>query len=153
MCDFKMAFGRGAYYSLIIGSIIELVMVVVFLRISLWLGIVFLLLMVGAMWLSCMSISKSHYEITSQELILHMFGSGKKKYLIDRIRKIIFVDMGTEWIHYPPNARYQLEIYFDRKYLKSVEPVRLAPEDRVGFVDCLLERNPEIIIEKDEVRE
>lgn len=43
-------------------------------------------------------------------------------------------------------------IYFDRKYIKSIEPRRFGLEDRESFVNTLIEINPNIIVEKEETK-
>lgn len=120
---FKMAFGRGAYYSLAIGTLLELVMaaVVIFVGVF-YLGLGIILLTVAMVWFCWAIYQKSHYEITDSEIMVCLYGSKKKRYPIDKITEIRYIDTGTEWKEYPPNARYQLEIYFDKKYLKSIMP-------------------------------
>lgn len=148
---FRMAWGKGAYYSLTIGVIVELVMIFTFIKFGLlYLGIGLLIFCMLLIWLQYSAIRNNRYEITESDLIARCFGDKKRIYPIDKIHKIVFVDCGTDWQKTPPNCRYQLAIFFDRKYIKSVEPRRFGPEDRNAFVDALLEINPQIIVDKEE---
>lgn len=150
---FKMAYGKGAKYSVIIGAILELALISTFFKVGLlYLGSGFLALCGLQVWFVCVSIRNNHYEISGDDLIVKCFGDKKRIYPIDKIQKIEFVDYGTEWVRPAPNSRHQLLLYFDRKYFKSVEPRRFGPEDREAFVNTLLETNPNIEVVKEEIK-
>lgn len=147
---FKMAFGKGAYYAVFIGTMMELVLVIVMSLVKLYIGLLFLLMVILTLWFCSMSVRRSRYIVTEDEIIVALYADRKRKFCIDRISKINYVDTGTEWARNAPNARHQLAIYFDRKYLKSVEPRYFAPEDRNAFVEELLRHKPDITVNTEE---
>ena len=73
-------------------------------------------------------------------------------YPIDRIIKIQYFDLGVEYSRGPNNARRQLGLYFDRKLFKSSEPRAFCPDDRDGFVEAVLARNPAIEVNRRAIR-
>lgn len=73
-------------------------------------------------------------------------------YPIDRIIRIQYFDLGVEYSRGPANARRQLGLYFDRKLFKSSEPIAFCPDDRDGFVETLLSRNPAIEVNRNDIR-
>ncbi len=147
--NFKMSFGRGAYYMIAIGIVVESLMAIGAFYLGITsLGIIIVLGILIMAGLAYTSFYRDRYEVTDSEIITHVFGSKKRAYAIDKITLIRYIDLGTEWGRNPPNARYQLEIHFDRAYLKSVMPIRFAPDDRDAFVAALLPINPTISIEK-----
>lgn len=149
---FKMAWGKGAYFSLAIGVIVELVLICIFFMVgAFYLGIILVALCVLMVWFQYATIKNNRYEVSGNDLIVKCFGDKKRVYPIDKIQKIVYVDCGTDWQKTPPNSRYQLAVYFDRKYIKSVEPRRFGPEDRDAFVEILFKINPNIVIEQEEI--
>lgn len=149
---YKIAYGRGAYYSLTIGALLEVVLAIPALIYYFYLGVGIVVFTIIMIWYCCKIYNSSYYEITDSEIVTCGFSCKKQTYPIDKISKICYVDTGTEWARNVPNARYQLEIYFDRKYLKSVMPLYFAPEDRDAFVKTLLHVNPDIIVNPEETR-
>lgn len=132
----------------IIGIVMVLPIIWIFLIHIPVLGIGFLALFAFLGWLQYMIIHNNKYIVTDKEIIVEMFWTKTKKYFIDKIQRIEYVDLGTDWGRNPPNARYQLAIYFDRKYVKSVEPIRFGPDNRDEFVEALLQSNPNIEIKQ-----
>ena len=132
----------------ILGFVMVLPIIWIFLIYVPVLGIGFIALMAFLGWLQYMTVHNNKYIVTDKEIVIEMFWTKTRKYLIDKIQRIEYVDLGTDWGRYPPNARYQLAIYFDRKYVKSVEPIRFGPSDRNSFVATLLEINPSIVIKE-----
>lgn len=150
---FKMAWGKGAKYSVIIGVILELVLISTFFKVGLlYFGLGFLAFCGLQVWFVFASIRNNHYEINRNDLIVKCFGGKKEIYSIDKIQKIQFVDYGTEWVRPAPTSRHQLLLYFDRKYFKSVEPRRFGPEDREAFVESLIGINHNIEVKRDEIK-
>lgn len=104
---FKMAWGKGARYMLVIGAILELMIILPFFKVGLfYFGFGFLVLYGLLIWFICVSLRNNHYEINDNDLIVKSFGDKKRTYPIDKIQKIVFVDYGTEWLRKPPNSRY-----------------------------------------------
>ncbi|MCI9042587.1 MAG: hypothetical protein HFJ93_01540 [Muribaculaceae bacterium] len=112
------------------------------------LGLGLLAPVVFMIWLQYMTIRGGKYIVTGNEIIVKMFWTKTRRFSIDKIQKIDYIDLGTDWGRCPPNTRLQLAVYFERKYVKSVEPFRFGPSDRDGFVEALLEHNPGIIVDK-----
>jgi len=148
---FKMAWGKGTNYGLAIGTAMELILAFgAVLGGCLYLGLGILVLTAMMIWFQRLIIKRSRYEICNNELIVKAFANKKITYPINLIQKIEYVDLGTEWGRNTPNSRHQLAIYFDRKYIKSVEPRHFGPEDRHAFVKAILDINPDIIVDENE---
>lgn len=151
MCEtFKMGWGKKVCYIFAIGVLMELVLVGVLLKVSLYLGLGFLLLTVLMVWFQFMTMRKNHYVVDRGAIAVNVFGMKTRKYDISKIQRINYVDIGTECARSVPNGRFQLAIYFERKYLKSSEPRLFAPEDRDAFVKLLTQLNPDIIVDTEE---
>lgn len=148
---FKMAWGKGANYILAIGIATEILFAIVAFRAGiLYLGLGILALTAMTLWFQRMTVKKSRYEICNNELIVRAFADKKRIYPINKIQRIKYIDLGTDWARTPPNSRHQLAIYFDKKYIKSVESRRFGPEDRDEFVDAILLVNPDVVVDRNE---
>lgn len=121
-------------------------------RISMIFCILLIATVVFGVWFNCAAFKKNHYEIVDGEIIIKYFAGKSKRHPIDKIFKIEYIDVGTEWMRFSPSGRYQLAAYFDRQYFKSVEPRRFGPEDRDAFVAALLEIKPDIEVIREEKR-
>lgn len=149
---FKLGYGRGARVGVAVGSAMELVLAFAFFSAGLFwfgLGIVALTLVVGC--LVIYSMRRTRYEISDSEILVRCLGESNKRYLIDKIQKIQYIDINTEWARYAPNCRFQLAVYFERSYFKSVEPRYFGPSDRDAFVDAILKVNPDIQVNRDDI--
>ena len=146
---FKTAWGKGTYYMTVIGIIMILPLIWICLIKILFLGIGFIAIMAFVLWFQYMVINNSKYLVANNEIIVKFFWTKPKKFLIDKIQRIEYVDLGTDWGRNSPSARFQLAIYFERKYLKSVEPRLFGPDNRDEFVEVLMQSNPNIIVDKD----
>ncbi len=151
MQTFKMAWGKGVYFSLAYTVVVFIPLIWATCSggaFSLTAAIAILLCLVSLMqWFA---LHKNRYIITDSDIIVKNFGEKARTYPIDKITRIEYVDLGTDWMKTPPNSRYQLAIWFDRKYIKSVEPRRFGPVDREGFVEAILKINPSITVEGQE---
>lgn len=128
-----MAWGKGAYYGMAIGYVIEFVMICKFFIVGLFYhGIGFLAFLGLILWFQYATIKNNRYEINGDNLIVRCFADEARIYPIDKIQKIVFVDLGTDW--------------------QSIEPRRFGLEDRESFVNTLIEINPNIIVEKEETK-
>lgn len=90
------------------------------------------------------------YIIRGRELI-SKGRNGTRTYPIGWIQKICYVDTKRYRGQMIMN-RYQLAIYFDRNYIKSIEPLYFSPSDRDAFVAELKEKNPNIIVNTTDVK-
>lgn len=146
--EFNMAWGKGTYYSTVIGIIMILPLTWICLIKIPFFGIGMLAIMAFVFWHQYMVIHNSKYLVANNEIIVKFFWTKPKKYLIDKIQRIEYIDIGTDWGRNSPSARFQLAIYFERKYLKSVEPRLFGPDNRDEFVEVLMQSNPNIIVDK-----
>ena len=149
---FIWGWSKGTYYMPIIAIVMVLPIIWIFLIHIPVLGIGFLSLFAFLGWLQYMVIHNSKYIVTDKEIVVEMFWTKPKKYLIDKIQRIEYVDLGTDWGRNSPSARFQFAIYFERRYLKSVEPRLFGPADRNSFVATLLEINPNITVVEEEIK-
>lgn len=148
---FKMGWGKKVHSIFVVGVLMELVLAGVALSVNLlYLGLGILVLTALMVWFQCMTFKKNCYVIDGDEIAVKPFGGKPQKYDISKIQRINYVDIGTECGRGAPNARFQLAIYFERKYLKSYEPRLFAPEDRDSFVKLLTQLNPDIIVDTEE---
>lgn len=147
---FEMAFGKGAHYSLAIGTVMELLLAALIAPASAVMSLGIVVLTFAMVVLYLLSLSKSSYAITDKTLSANLFAQKRRDYSIDKITHIDFIDIGTEWSRSGPNARHQLAIHFDRKYIKSVLPVYFAPRDREAFVKAIMAINPSVTVDEDE---
>lgn len=102
--------------------------------------------------ISFMSFFKSKYVIADGEILVDFYSDEKRNYSIDKITKIAYIDISSKWRPFSAEPRHQLAIYFERSYLKSIEPRNFFPADRDAFVDALLEVKPNIDVEKIEIK-
>lgn len=101
---------------------------------------------------SFMSYFKSKYVIRGNELIVDFFSDEKRIYPIDKITKITYIDTSSEWRPLSREPRHQLAIYFERSFIKSIEPLSFKPLDRDSFVEAILKVNPGIEVESNEIK-
>lgn len=148
---FKMAWGKGTYYNLIILFFIMSFFICFTLMMDeFWISVGLLVLCLIIAGCQYAAIKINCYIIRENKIIVKKFTWKERIYPIDKIFKIEYIDIGTQWSDYPPNSRYQLAVYFDRIYLKSIMPRRFGPENRKAFINYLLEINPHIIVGKEE---
>ncbi|MDO4335598.1 MAG: hypothetical protein Q4C37_07215 [Bacteroidales bacterium] len=112
---------------------------------------IFAILLIGIM-ISFISFLKNRYEINDSDIIVDFYGQEKNRYQIDKITKIVYIDTASKWRPFSRQARYQLAIYFERSYLKSIEPRCFFPADRDRFAEAILKINPRVCVEKTDVR-
>lgn len=103
-------------------------------------------------YISFMSFLKSRYEIKDNEIIVNFYSEDKRNYRIDKITKIAYIDTSSKWRPFSKVPCHQLAIYFDRAYLKSIEPRTFYPADRDAFVETILRVNPNIPVEREEIK-
>lgn len=148
---FKMGWSKAIYYISAVGIGVMLIFAYVLFAVGVFFGGIFLLASIMFMvWLQWKTISTCRYELNGDEIVIRGFGCRQRVYLINKIKKIEYVDLGTDLGRNPPNSRYQLAIYFERKYIKSVEPIRFGPEERDAFVKSILEVNPNVVVDENE---
>ena len=146
-----MGWSKVSYYLWVIGAILLLPLIVILLVNVLFLGLLFLALLGLIGWLQYRVMHENRYIVFQDEVAVRMVVYKTRCYRIDMIKSINYVDIGTDWFgRTPPNGRYQLAVYFERSYLKSVEPLWFGPVDRDGFVAALLEVNPDIVVDRSE---
>lgn len=150
---FTMTYSRGLPYITIACLVTLLGLSVILLVKEIWLvGIGELLVTVG---LGTYIYRKLHkppvYVIDDDTITLDNSGS-RTVYPIDRMIRIQYFDLGTEYSRGFNNSRLQLGIYFDRSLFKSVEPIAFCPDDRDGFVEAILARNPSIQVNREDKR-
>lgn len=108
-------------------------------------GIIIMIIVLANALIKTIRYYKSRYTLDGNVLTSHIFFDSKQRYDIDKIDKIYYVDVDP---YSDPNltSRKQLAVYCDRKYLKSVLPIYIAPADRDAFVKVLLAQNPNISV-------
>lgn len=148
---FKMGWSKAPYYISAVGIGVMLIFPYVMFAVGVFfVGILFLATILFTVWFQWKIISKSRYELNGDEIIIKVFWCKQRVFLINKIKKIEYVDLGTDFVRNTPNSRHQLAIYFERKYLKSVEPRLFGPEERDAFVKAILEVNPEVVVDENE---
>ena len=148
---FKMGWSKATYVVPAIGIALQLFMSSVLFVAFPPVGLLFLAFILFMVWMQYKSIRSARYIVTDNEIRVKRFWYKTRNFRVDKIRKIVYIDLGTDFGRNPPNARYQLLIYFERTYLKSVMPIRVGPADRDGFVDALLELNADIEVDRSDM--
>lgn len=95
---------------------------------------------------------KSGYMVSDEEIIVDIFSDEKRTYPIDMITMIVYIDTVSKWHPFSRQPRHQLAIFFKRSFIKSIEPVCFAPQNRDAFVDAILTSNPDITVEIAEIK-
>ena len=153
MLIFNMTYGRAVPYMCGCGLVGMLAIAVSLLAAKVWwvgAGMLLITVVMAAFIYRTLK-NPPVYIIDDTSITLKQLWS-QTVYPIDRIVKIQYFDLGIEYSHGPNNARYQLGIYFDRKLFKSVEPRAFCPDDRDGFVNALLALNPDIKVNRTDIR-
>lgn len=114
--------------------------------------IAILVVFVIIIMISFMSFFKSKYVITDGEILVDFYSDEKRNYFIEKITKIAYIDTSSKWRPFSAEPRHQLAIYFERSYLKSVEPRNFFPADRDAFVDAILKVKPDICVQRTEMK-
>lgn len=150
---FKMTYSRALPYLTVACLTTLLVLSVILLVKEIWLvGIGELLVTVGlGAYIYRKFCNPPVYIIDDNTITLENNGS-RTVYPIDRIMRIQYFDLETEYSRGFNNSRLQLGIYFDRSLFKSVEPIAFCPDDRDGFVEAILARNPSIQVNREDKR-
>lgn len=87
------------------------------------------------------------YTISSDQLTSEG-RNGTHTYPVDKIEKICYVDTKRHRWQMITTNRYQLAVFFDKSYIKSIEPLYFSPVDRDDFVAELTKTNPKIIVNR-----
>lgn len=145
-----MGWSKATYIMSFIMILLELPLIVTFLIKIPLLGLGFVALTGFVVWLLFKVIHTNRYIVEGDEIVVKLFWTKARRYRIDKIQKIEYIDFRTDWGGTPPNLRYQLAIYFERGYVKSADPFLFGPKDRDGFVDALLETDPGIPVCKND---
>lgn len=153
MVTFRMAYGRAVPYLSGIGVVFLLILSVKLIAVKVWWlgGASLFVTALMALFIYRFYKHPPVYVIDDNTITLKHFWQ-KAVYPIDRIVRIQYFDLGVEYSTGPNNARRQLGLYFDRKLYKSVEPRAVCPDDRDGFVEALLARNPDIQVDRQDIR-
>ena len=153
MLIFNMTYGRAVPYMCGCGLVGMLAIAVSLLAAKVWwVGAGMLLITVAMAAFIYRTLKNPPFYIIDGNAITFKQLWRQDVYPIDRIVKIQYFDLGIEYSYGPNNARYQLGIYFDRKLFKSSEPRAFCPDDRDGFVNALLARNPAIKVDRNDIR-
>ena len=148
---FKMSYSRVLPYILAVCTAVLLLLSVILLVEGVWLvGIGNLLIAVGVGMFGYGRLLNPPVYIIDDNTITLKNAVGRTEYPIDRIVRIQYFDLETEYSRGFNNSRLQLGIYFDRSLFKSVEPIAFCPDNRDGFVEALLSRNPSIQVNRED---
>lgn len=83
------------------------------------------------------------YEVNNDQLIVYQFFMPHKY----PIRKIKEVKKTNGYLYTMGISRDRVSIKFiDRSVMKSSKPLEISPKDRDGFIECLKQINPEIVV-------
>lgn len=151
--SFKMGWSKVTYYNVVFVVTITSPLIFFALVDRPCVGIPLLVFTLFMVWLQYQTFRHSRYLVDGNEITVQMFWTKPRRYEINRILRIDYIDTGTDWVgRYPPNTRHQVAILFERKYVKSVTPFRFGPADRDGFVKAVLESNPAIVVDCHDTR-